>query len=1020
MKKLLLLFILTGFVYITNAQTTITGKIRDYANGETLVGVTILIKGKVQGTISDVDGNYLLEIEDNDSILIFSFIGYITQEIAILNQTLINVELKPDIINLDQVVVVGYGTQNKRDITGAVSTVDVEDLRKSHSLTITDQLQGRVAGVSVVTSGRPGSIGDIKIRGTSFFGGNNPLYVIDGVLTGDSPNLNPNDIETIQVLKDASSTAIYGNRAANGVIIITTKKGTRGKLKVNFNLTTGVQEIKSRIELVDNYGWARIINAAHDNANVPRQALADTEFNPNLNTDWQEEVFSKNALMYDANLSISGGGEHSMVFFSVNTNYQDGTIKGPDFNRISTRLNSEFDLHRKLKIGQHLTIGYAKTNGVSGATSDVIGPFSAAYEMLPVIPVYDTSQISGFGIGEIMRAQTWSENPIGVMELFTNFNENTRILGDVYLNYEIIDGFEYRLSLGLSTTFNRFKSYNESGQIRMATLQMSGLTESYSQDNGLFIENRLTYVKEIGKHSFSIMGTQTSQQDHGTIQSVTSVGGYDDEVNFWQISNSTGSISASGTEYYSNTLSFLSRGTYNYSKKYFLTAIIRADGSSKFSSENRWGVFPSVSGGWDIAKENFFKSNLLRQLKIRAGYGEVGNASIGDYQYTTVITRMAQGEDYWSAGVNYNLGPASQSVIGATRSDYINDPNITWEKLKEFNIGLDIEAFEGQLALNADYYFGNMDDLLAEVPAPTSVGATWPSYTTINAVSMKRNGWEFSASYRKLTGDFKYTITANLSHTSNEITELGYGLTDLTEGTTTARVGYELGRYYVLEYQGIYTQAEIDALPEDYTIAGNRPDVGDAKYNDVNGRDEDGNLTGLPDGKISLDDDRVFMGTPTPYLNYGLIFDFSYKIFDLTLFIQGISKRDVYNSYNELMTAGEWGHFTNYPTDFDPYIDGAGTDPRPYWDNGHGNNLPSSRFIENGAYMRLKNLQLGVTLPFKDFKGLRIFISGQNLLTFTKYKGLDPEFEGDLFSPGVDPRLYPSIRTFTFGIDLKI
>ncbi len=1020
MKKLLLLFICTCIVYLTNAQHTIKGNIKDYTNGETLVGVTITIKGKVQGTVSDIEGNYSLDITSSDSILIFSFIGYITQEIEVLNQTVINVELIADIIQLDQVVVVGYGTQTIRDITGAVAVVDVDQIRKSNSSTLTNQLQGRVAGVTVVTSGRPGSIGDIKIRGTSFFGGNNPLYVIDGVLTGDSPNLNPSDIESIQVLKDASSSAIYGNRAANGVIIITTKTGTKGKLKINFDLTTGIQNINSRIDLVDNYGWARIINAAHDNANVPRQALADTEFNPDLNTDWQNEVFSKNALMYDANLSLSGGGEKSKVFFSINSLYQDGTIKGPDFNRISTRLNSEFELHKKVTVGQHLTIGYAKTNGVSGATSDVIGPFSAAYEMLPVIPVYDTSQPSGYGIGEIMRAQTWSENPIGVMELFTNRNENTRILGDIFLNWEIIDGLDFRFSLGLSSSFNNFKSYNKAGQIRMSSVQLSGLTESSSRDYGVFLDNRLTYAKKFGKHSFSVMGAYTEQQDRGTIQNVISVGGYDDEVNFWQIDNSTGSISAGGSEYQSATRSFLGRVTYNYHNKYFLTGIIRTDGTSKFASENRWGTFPSISAGWDIAKENFFNVSFISYLKLRAGYGEVGNASIGDYQYTTVITRKAQGEDYWSAGVNYNLGPTSQSIIGATRSDNINNPYITWEKLSELDIGLDIEAFDGQLAIHGDYYFGHMNDLLAEIPVPGTVGATWETYTTVNAVSMKRSGWEFSASYRKLTGEFKYAITANLAHTSNEITKLGYGLTDLTQGITTARIGYELGKYYVLDYQGIYTQEEIDALPADFSIAGNTPVVGDAKYIDVNGRDQDGNLTGEPDGKINLDDDRVFMGSPTAYLTYGLNLDFSYKIFDLSLLFYGVSNRDVYNSYKELMTAGEWGHFTNYPTDFNPYIEGEGTDPRPYWDNGHGNNLPSSRFIENGAYIRLKILQLGVNLPLKKLNGLRIFISGENLITLSKYKGLDPEFEGDIFSPGVDPRYYPSIRTFSLGISLKI
>jgi TonB-linked SusC/RagA family outer membrane protein len=989
------------------------------------VGVNINLKGTAQGTVSDVDGNYTIVAAITDSVLVFSYVGYLTEEVYIGTQTQIDIGLRPDLVELDQIVVVGYGTQKKREITGAVATADVSQLNKSHAATLTDQLLGRVAGVTVNSTGQPGRMGDIKIRGTSFFGGNNPLYVIDGILTGDAPTFNPYDIESVQILKDASASAIYGNRAANGVIIITTKKGTIGKPKVGFSSRVGLQEISSRLDLTDNYGWARIINAAHDASNVPRQAKADAEFDPDLNTDWQEEVFSKNALLYDVNLSVSGGGEDHNVYFSVNSFYQDGTIKGPDFNRLASRLNSEFRIGKRITVGQHLSIGYGKTTGIAGGAqdfvgSDIVGPFSAAYEMLPVIPVYDTAQVSGYGIGEMFRAQTWSENPVGVMEQFHNATQDTRILGDVFLDLEILKGLNYRFSLGLNSSFNKYKSYNEAGMLRMQTVHFSGLIEKRTTESGIFLENRLSFSREIGKHSFSIMGTYTEQSDRESSQGAVIVGGYDDEVNFWQISNSTGKVSASGTEYQSALMSFLGRITYNFAQKYFLTAIIRHDGSSKFAPENRWGTFPSVSGGWDISKENFFNVDFIRHLKLRVGYGKVGNASIGDYQYSTVINRRTQGDDYWSAGVNYNLGPTSTSIIGATRSGNIMNRNIIWEKLTETNIGIDFEAFRGKLLINGDYFFGTMDDLLAEMPLPWSIGTRWPAFSTINAVSMTRNGWEVAVSYRKKTGHFQYAVTANLSHFSNEITELGYGLTDLsTDGTTTARIGYPLGKFYVLDYQGIYTQSDIDALPEGFTVAGNTPEVGDAKYRDVNGRDENGNLTGQPDGKISLDDDRIITGNPTPALEYGLNFDCNYKIFDLSIFFQGVMGRDVYNSYDALMTSGEWGHFSNYPAYFDPYIDGSGSDPRPVWDNGHGNNLASSRYIENGAYLRLKIVQLGVTIPVDWIDYFRIYISGENLLTFTKYRGLDPEFTGsDVFTPGIDPRDYPNVRSISLGVNL--
>lgn len=1022
MKKILLFTIGISLSFIVVAQKSITGKVADGVNGEALVGVNVVVKGTTIGTITDLEGKYSINISNQDSVLQFSFIGYLPEEVKILDQSIINVDLSPDLMQLEQVVVTGYGTQNKREITGAVSVVDVEQLSKSHSTTLTDQLQGRVAGVSVTTSGQPGSMGNIKIRGASFFGGNEPLYVIDGIATGDNPNFNPGDVESVQILKDASSTAIYGNRAANGVIIITTKKGRKGKPKVTFRSTLGVQEITSRLDLTDNYGWARIINATHDNSNAPRQTKADTEFDPSLNVDWQEEVFSKNAPVYDLNLSISGGGEKSIVYFSVNNHYQDGTIKGPNFQRIATRLNSEFELGERITVGQHFTLGYSKTNGVSGSAegSEITGPFAAAYEMLPVIPVYDEAQPSGYGIGETGVAQTYSENPVAVMDLFTMYNESFSFLGDVFFNYKIIEGLDYRFSLGLNTSYGKYKSYNEAGKIRMASTLTSGLRESRGEARGVFLENRLTYSKVLGRHNFSVMGTHTEEKGYEGLQSTTSEGGYDKEVNFWQISNSTGSISSGGSEYHSAMRSFLGRITYNYNKKYFFTGIIRRDGSSKFAPENRWGTFPSISAGWDISKESFFNLGGIRQLKLRAGYGIVGNASVGDYAYTTGIYSTALGADVWSPGVNYNLGPTSQSIVGATRSNEITNRNISWEELAETNIGLDIEAFSGQLFFAGDYYFGDLNNILAAVPVPGTIGTSERSAPAVNAVSMKRNGWELSVSYKKLTGDFHYTITANLSHSNTEITELAYGLTDLvSEGITVGRVGYPVGMFYLLDYQGIYTQEDIDALPEDFTVNKRRPVVGDAKYRDVNGRDENGKLTGEPDGKISLDDDRIITGNPIPDLQYGLNFYFSYKIIDLSIFFQGVSNRDVYNSYNGGMTSEWTGRYSNYPTYYDPYIDGKGTDPRPLLSPSHANNLQSTRFLENGAYLRLKNLQLGITIPIKKLEDLRVFLSGQNLFTITKYRGLDPEFEGDdVFAPGLDPKGYPSVRTLSFGINL--
>jgi len=1024
MKNILLL-VLNMMMLFNQAfsQRMISGKVTS-ADGNELPGVNVILKGTNSGTISDILGDYTLNIPEEGGVLEFTYIGFQKKEIDIGSKSVINISLNEDLTELQEIVVIGYGSQRKSDITGAVAIVDTDQLKKNYSSSITDQLQGRVAGVSVTTSGKPGSIGDINIRGASFFGGNNPLYVIDGILTGDNPNLNPSDVASIQILKDASASAIYGSRAANGVIIITTKKGVKGAPKINFNSTVGMQRIPSRIDLKNNYQWAEIVNAAHDNAGAPRVSGANEDFNENVNTDWQSEIFDNTALTYNINLAISAGGDNSNVYFSVNKFSQDGAIKGPQFDRITARLNSEFKLSKKITIGQHLTVGNNTTNGTAGASDgDIISPFSAAFEMLPVIPIYDTTQISGYGIGQIGKAQTWSENPLGVMDLYKNFSENSSFLGDIYIKYQILKGLDYRLSIGLNGSFTNFKGYNQAGQIRMSTIHFSGLTESRNENFALFIENRISYEKSFGKHNFSLMGALTEQKGREKLLASTSVGGYDNETNFWQLSNSTGSISSSGLEMQSAIRSYLGRLNYNFDQKYFISAALRNDGSSKFALENRWSIFPSVSGGWALSQENFFNIQFIDNLKLRAGYGIVGNASLGDYEYTTNIYRTATGSDIYNPGVNYNLGPTSASVIGATRSDMLRNADISWEELRESNLGIDLEILNGQLFFTGDYYKGQVNKILAQVPLPGTVGAITRSSPSINAVSLQRKGWEAAISYRKQAGIFQYAITANVSHTENVITELNYGLTELVgtdiSSKTTARLGYSVGKFYLLDYQGIYTAEDIAGLPSDFTVQGETPQVGDAKYKDTNGRNENGFLTGVPDGKISRDDDRIITGSPIPNLIYGFNIDLSYKIFDCSIFVQGISGRDVYNTYYSLMTTEDFGHFTNYPDDYDPYINGQGTDPRPHFFQGHGNNLESTKFLENGAYLRLKNFQIGANIPQKMMENLRVYVSGQNVLTFTNYKGLDPEFEGgSVFTPGLDPRAYPSVRTFILGLDI--
>jgi TonB-linked SusC/RagA family outer membrane protein len=990
------------------AQITLTGIVSD-ENQQPLIGVSIFVQETLQGTITDENGSYSISMpEDEDLTLTFSYIGYSPQSIPRGDRTEINVIMQQDLAQLDELVFVGYGTQRKGDLTGSVSILDGEELERSVSTSLTDRLQGRVPGVSVTTSGTPGAVGSIKIRGTSFFGDNNPLFVIDGVLTDDSPNLNPNDIESVQILKDASASAIYGSRAANGVVVITTKSGKMGKTEVSVNANIGMQSIPGRIDVTNAEEFARITNAAHDNRGFPRMTKADVDFDPNVDTDWQEVMFNDQALMQDINVSLSSGGEKYTSYISLNNTVTDGTINGTEFERIGGRVNTSFKPWKRLTIGQNMTLSSARSSGLNIQHDLTVIP--NILRNLPIIPVYDTTKPSGYGYGELGVATSYVPNPVGMQDLMTNKNQNNRILGNIYVDLEIFKGLKYRFSAGINANFENGKVYNPPFQIRLGTEVESFLSESRGESTEVFIENRLTFNRSFGDHQISAMVTHTEQEVNGSFINSFVTNGHQTEPYYWVLNASSEPTQSLGYEYSSAIRSYLGRFTYNYKDRYLLTAIVRRDGSSKFAPENRWGTFPSVSGGWNIAKEDFFNVDAISGLKLRAGYGVVGNSSIDNYVYQSLVQSSA------TDGVNYNIGVNGALAVGATRGSLANR-NISWETLEETNIGVDLILFKGQIELNADYYLGDLTGLLVDVPVPSTVGPTEGTGTTvtINAVDMKRDGWEANLTYKRVIGDLSFRAGVNAFHTNNKITYLPFGVDEFPGEYSTSRLDIPLGQLFLVEYLGIYTsQEQIDE--EGITINGRVPEVGDARYRDVDGRDENGDLTGEPDGNVSFDDDRQIWGNPIPYLQYGFNFSAEWKGFDVYLFIQGISKRDVYNRYYfDLNRRAD----RNYTADFDPYIDGEGTDPRPYFGD-VPNNFESTRFVENGAYLRLKNLQIGYTVPIKQVSNMRIYLSAQNLLTFTKYRGLDPEFEGGVFDPGIDPMQYPQVRTLSAGLSLTL
>ena len=986
---------------LVQAQVDITGTISD-DKGELLFGATIILKGTNVATISDIDGSYSISLPQYKGTLVYSYVGYKTQEVVITDQSLINITLAADIAQLDEVVMIGYGSQRKGDITGSIAIVDTDELTKSSYTTITDRLQGRIAGVSVSTNGEPGSTGTIKIRGNSFFGNNNPLYVIDGILTNDSPNLNPNDIESIQVLKDASSTAIYGSRAANGVIVITTKKGKSGKPEIQLSFNGGLQQVPQKIDVTNSALFARINNAAYTNDPNGIPQTRATDLSHGVDTDWQDAIF-QNAMLYDLNLGISGGSDQLTAFFSLNSTYQEGTIIGPVFERLSGRINTEYKVTDWLSIGENLAVSHSKSTGQQELDGE--GVINNAVNMLPTVPVFDPTRPSGYGYGLQGEATTFYLNPVGIRDLYTSEENTTRIIGNVFAKLQPIKGLEYQVSFSVDVSNPRFRSFTPGGFVVDSDPILSGLEETRSTLSTNLIENRLSYSREIDKHSFSVMATYTEQQIKFNYQGTSIVGGFDGDNPIFQISASTAdpnNITSTGFETTSVIQSYLGRATYNYDNRYLITGNLRYDGSSKFNKENRWGLFPSISGGWNVSNESFFDVEAISNLKVRLGYGEVGNASVEDYAYQARILSRSIG------GVNYNLGIEDNQVLGATRDAVVN-PNLKWEVLKETNLGFDLALFDGRFELIGDIFFGKLEDLLVDAPLPGTLGAASSFFltenetgtATRNIANMKRNGWEFAMTYKNFDNDFKYEITANVFRNNNEVTSLPEG--SLTGLYSITQVGQALGQLFLPQYQGIYL--DTNAL-NDMLVEGRTPVIGDARYIDLDGS-----------GNFSFGEDNALIGNPNPGFEYGLNVNLSWKDWDMTVFFQGVQDRDIFNQFRFSLNSSA---ISNYTSDFNPYIDGVGTDPRPISNNQHPNNFPSTRFIEDGSFLRLKNFQLGYTIPFKGVKQARVFIGGQNLFTITDYTGLDPEFEGEVLSPGVDFGSYPNVRTYNMGINVTL
>jgi TonB-linked SusC/RagA family outer membrane protein len=992
----------------------VTGKITD-ANGESLIGATIGVKNGKNVAVSDVNGNFTVTVPEN-AILVISYIGYQTQEVAVGGRTQLTIVLKEAAGNLNEVVVVGYTTQKKKDLTGAVSLVSSKDINGLPVGGVDQILQGKAAGVAVTqNTGAPGDGINIRIRGVGTINNNDPLYIVDGVPTKDGINeISPNDIESINILKDASSSAIYGARASNGVVIVTTKRGRSGKAVLSASAYTGVQTAQHLIKMANNAQYVSAFNAAA--ANDGRSKISDNLAGTLSDVNWLKEIL-KPARVSNAYLAISGGNENSRYIVSGNYFSQDGLIKNSSFNRFNLRTAVSSNLSKYFAIGTNVNLSYSKTrtvgtsgDGYSGAAASIVRyalfrtpgtPVRNADGQFVDLPKQDAS-VNGNFLGDGI-------NPVALADASNDNSYNYSVLGDAYAELTPIKGLKIKSDVGLNLIQTDYKQFFETFGIDRFFNSPNSLAQSHNNNLNYNWTNTITYDLTLGKNVLNFLaGSELIKQDQQGL-SASRTGFINQTSTFQYLDNgSLASAQNGGGESHFALTSLFGSIHYQYNNKYLASVSYRRDGSSQLDPSNRYQGFASGSLGWRIDQEDFMKDvKTISTLKLRASVGQLGNSEIGAYPYTSTF----------DGGFSYPFGGTTNQGYSITTK---GNPKVRWESSTQQDAGLDIGIFNNELLLSADYYMKKTSNVLLQLPLPSSAGNGGnPGF---NAGNVTNSGLELELTYRKkLNSGWSYSVTGNIATVNNKVTALANGtpipsgrIDNNYFGTLTA-VGHPIGSFYLLQQEGIFQNAQ-QVFTHAYQGPGIRP--GDVMYKDLNG-----------DGVIN-DKDKTFVGSPIPKFTYGLTGNVAYKNFDLTVFFQGVSGNKI---YNQVLTdiEGFYRPFNITQRIATQSWTGPGTSnqfPLLSWTDGSNNKMPSTRFLESGSYLKLKNVQLGYSLGKNTLKSLgvsavRVYVSGQNLLTFTKYTGLDPEQYNNsnngstVTAVGIDWGTYPSARTITVGVN---
>lgn len=981
---------------------TVTGTVTD-VSGEPIIGANIRIKGTTTGTITDIDGNFSIEAKPQ-SVIEVSYIGYLTQETVINNQKSIRFLLKEDTKTLDEVVVIGYGVQKKADLTGSVANINTEKLNTQSNANIGQALQGKIAGVDIVSQGgAPGSGTRIMVRGIGTLNNASPLYIVDGMYMNSIDHINPNDIASIDVLKDASSAAIYGSRAANGVIIVTTKEGsnTEGKPIIDLSVNLGISTASKFLDMLDAKGWAEVTTIARQAIGKPALDMA-TDLANKPDNDRQDIMF-RPALMQNYNLSVKGGGKYSTYYTGLGYFNQDGIVKGTNYQRYN--IQSKNDYKRGIfSAGTNLIISFSHDKPLHQELRG--GMIGTILQSVPTLEKYDDTREGGYGgtYGDVVNIP----HPLAIIDdnIMDRYNENVKIFANLYAQIELFKGLKYKLNLTPDFSFERYKNYLNKYDFGLATNSITQLTERQRRRRNILVENLLTFDRTFGEHKISALAGYTYQDSR-----FRHIQAYGEGLpqGLEEIDAATTNRSNEGNSWRSVLTSILGRVFYSYQNKYLFTATIRRDGSSKFGKNNRYGYFPSFSLGWNVAEEKFMENvHWLDQLKLRGGYGVLGNQEIDNYQYSSTIT----------TGINYPDGNGGL-LQGAFPKNFAN-PDIKWEETAMTNVGIDFMAFNNRLSLTADYYVKNTKDILLTVPIPISSGGA--NDPIRNAGKIRNNGFEFNLGWMDQPNpDISYGINLIGSFNKNKVIAMGSesgsikgGSTNQNITTSETKAGYPIGGYWLISTAGYFnSQEEVDAYAKDGKKIQPAAEPGDIKFVDANN-----------DGVIN-DDDRVFQGSPFPDFTFALNGNMRYKNFDLSIGLQGVLGNKIYNATRQtLEDVTKGSNFLASCLDYWTPENKNASHPRLTWDDPNRNTrAESDRYLENGSYLRLRSVQLGYTFPQTWFKGAiqhaRVYINAENLFTITSYSGYSPDVNADNANyRGFDNFIYPTNRTFMLGLNV--